>query len=562
MKKSRLIGGLLLLCFLPFLSYAQDDQEIAPVTRTFVLKNATIITQPGQMIENGQILIKNGLIEAVGKSVSVPSNAKVIDVDSMYIYPGFIEGLSRTGVPRPKDEERREIKDPGNPPNDAAGIQPERSVVDLLSADDSSIESMRKLGFTAAHVVPHGNMLPGQGAIILLGGSSPEEMVLASNTSLFSQLEGARRVYPATTMAVMSKWRELYQQAKQAQQHEKNYKNNPRGMTRPSYDGTLEAFYPVLDQELPVFFTAESVKDAYRVLALQEELGFPLVLAGLKQGFYMTDELKAKGFPLLLSLDIPESKEEKKKEEGEEEDKEKAKPDPEKEALKKRQKEAIAKHQSQAATLSEAGLTFGFSTLEVKSGDVKNNLMTMIEKGISEEKVLASLTTIPAKMLGMSDMLGTLEKGKIANLVITDKPYFSKESNVRYVFVDGAPFEYEAKKPKKKGDASAKVSAAGEWSYTINIPGQAMSGTFKIKQDGDGQISGTITSPDDGSEGELQEVVLSGNNLSFSFPYDAGGQAMKVSFDVIIDGDEVEGTVTAGSFGTFDVEGERIGVPD
>lgn len=567
MKRSQLIGSLLLLSFLPLLSFAQDDPEIAPVTRTFVLKNATIIPQPGQKIDKGQILVKDGLIEAIGTSVQVPPNAKVIDADSMYIYPGFIEGLSRTGVPRPKEEERREIKDPGNPPNDAAGIQPERSVTDMLAENESSIEAMRKLGFTAAHVVPHGNMLPGQGAIILLGGDRPEAMVLKANTSMFSQLEGARRVYPATVMAVMSKWRELYKQAMQAMQHENNYQKNPRGMSRPAYSDVLKAFYPVLNKELPVFFTAEGVKDVYRVLALQEELGFQLVLAEVKQGFYMTDQLKAKGFPILLSLDIPESKEEKKKdgEKAEEKEGDEAKKkeamDPEQEALKKRRDEAIAKHQSQAATLSKAGINFAFSTLEVKSGDLKKNLMTMIEKGLSEEKALAGLTTVPAQMLGMSQMLGTLEKGKIANIVVTDKPYFEEGSNVRYVFVDGKPFEYEAKKPKKKGDATATVSADGEWSYTINVPGQEMNGTFKIKSDG-GTISGTITNPMDGSEGDLQEVSLTGNNLSFSFPFEADGQSMRVSYDVIIEGDAFEGTVTAGSFGSFDVEGERIGTPD
>ena len=235
--------------------------------------------------------------------------------------------------------------------------------------------------------------------------------------------------------------------------------------------------------------------------------------------------------------------------------------DPEQKALNKRRNDAIAKHQSQAATLSEAGVSFGFSTLEVKSGDIKKNLMTMIEKGLSEEKALASLTTVPAKMFGMSEMLGTLEKGKIANLVVTDKPYFSEGSNVRYVFVDGQPFEYEAKKPRKKGDASAVVSADGEWTYTINVTGQQMSGTFRIKSE-DGRISGSITNPQDGSEGELQEPVLSGNNLSFSISIDGGGQTVQVSYDLIIDGDAFEGTVTAGGYGTFDVEGERIGMPD
>lgn len=567
MKRYHLFGSLLVFFLLPLLLHAQDEKEIAPVTRSFVLTNATIITQPGQKIDKGQLLIKNGLIEAVGKTVTIPPNARVIDADSMYIYAGFIEGLSHTGVPQPKEGERQQIKDPGNPTNEQAGIQAERNVVDQLSATDGSIGTMRQLGFTAAHVVPYGNMLPGTGAVILLGGDNPTDMVLADKTSLFSQLEGARRAYPATVMAVMSKWRELYKQAMQAKQHEKNYKANPRGMARPEYDAELQAFYPVLDKQLPVFFAAPGVKDAYRVLDLQKELDFPLVLAEVKQGFYLTDELKAKGFPLMLSLDIPESKEEKKKEKTEAGDKPEAKAvkeektDPEQEALTKRRNESIEKHQSQAATLAKAGLTFGFSTLDVKSKDLKTNLLTMIEKGLPEDKALAGLTTIPAKMLGLAEMLGTVEKGKIANLVVTDKPYFTKESNVRYVFVDGVLYEYEAKKPAKKGDENAKVSADGKWTYTINIPGQARSGTFTIKSEGSNN-TGTITNPEDGSEGNLENVSLSGNNLTFNFPFNAGGTSMNISFDIVIDGNEFEGTVVAGDFGSFEVEGSRVSTPN
>jgi hypothetical protein len=577
MKKCLLLGGMIIWCFLPLLLQAQVAREIPPVTQTFVLTNATIITQPGKTMDKGQILIKDGLISAIGTNVRIPSNAKVVNADSMFVYAGFIEGLSYTGIPQPREEgsqrgqgppQRGEpVKDPGNPTNEEAGIQPDRSVVSMLNAGDGSIETMRKLGFTAAHVVPRGNLLPGTGAVILLAGDDAGDLVIAENTSLFSNLDGARRVYPATLMAVMSKWRELYKQAMQAKAHEKNYETNPRGMTRPEYDAALSAFYPVLDKKLPVFFTAESVKDAYRVMTLQEELGFPLVMAELKQGFYMTDALKQKNFPLLLSLDIPESIKEEKKSEKKEGEEPKAKmvkdekADPEKEALEKRRKEAIEKHQSQAATLDKAGINFGFSTLSVKSKDLKTNLLTMIEKGLSEEKALAALTTVPAKMLGLSEMMGTVEQGKIANLVVTDKPYFDKESNVRYVFVDGKMFEYEAKKARKKGDESATVAADGDWSYAIDIPGQAMSGTFSIKSDG-GTLKGTMTNPQDGSVGDLENVSLNGNNLSFSIPYDAGGQAMRVSFNLYLDKDAFEGSVTAGSFGTFDVEGSRISTPD
>src|SRR5690606_11299639 len=139
------------------------------------------------------------------------------------------------------------------------------------------------------------------------------------------------------------------------------------------------------------------------------------------------------------------------------------------------------------------------------------NLITMIEKGLSEDKALAGLTTVPAKMLGLSEMLGTVEKGKIANLVVTDKPYFTKESNVRYVFVDGKLYEYEAKKPAKKEDENVKVSADGKWCYNINSPGQSSTGTVAIKSEG-AKLSATIANPEDASVGPLENVVRSGNN--------------------------------------------------
>lgn len=588
MKKLLLIGCLLSLMSLPQWLYAQDDKEIAPVTRSFVLKNANIVVQPGQMIERGQILVRNGLIEAVGKTVTVPVNAKVIDADSMYVYAGFIEGLSHTGIPSKQAEQGRqgrqqrpEVENPGDPPRDIAGIQPERSAVELIKEDEKSIADMRQLGFTIAHVVPDGKMLPGQGAIVLLGGDDPARMVLADKSSMFAQLQGAGGVYPATVIAVMAKWRELYRQAQQAKMHAKNYRSNPRGMARPGYDAALQAFYPVIDGGLPVFFAAEGVKDAYRVLQLQEELQFPLVLAEVKQGYHMVDDLKAKGFPLLLSLDLPENKDKDKKKADKEEkeaepgddttadasgkvvapEKSQTKTDPEQEALNERRQASLKQYYSQAAMMADAGIDFGFSTLQVKSKDLRANLRTMIENGLSEDKALAALTTTPARMLGISEMAGTVEQGKIANLVITDKPYFAEESNVRYVFVDGKPYEYEGKKKKKAGDPTATVAVAGEWAYAIVIPNQVLEGKFTLNGAGD-DLSGTITNPNTGEEGTMENITLDGNNLTFTVSFEADGQTIVVEYDVVIDGDNFEGTVTAGSLGVFDVEGERLSVPD
>jgi len=538
------------------------EDALRPITSTYALQNATIITEPGERIEKGTLIIKDGLIQAVGTDVDIPVDAKVINADSMYVYAGFIDGLSHTGVDMPDEDDNRRPEDPGNPPNEMAGIMPNRLVRDLLNPEDKSIGDLRKLGFTAAHVVPEGNMLPGKGALILLAGASADDMIYQDQTSTFATLSGAGRVYPATVIGVMSKFRELYKQAEQAQAHDMAYQKNPKGMKRPMRDEVLEALYPVVSNEQRVFFVAEDVKDAYRVMTLQKELNFPLVLTELKEGWHIADDMLASNIPALLSMELPDEPKESKAEEEEEEE---AKSDTDRmmrEEMKKletRRAEAMQQYVGQAAVLADKGVIFAFSTREVKEKDLRANLRRMIAGGLSEDRALAALTTTPANMLGVDNSMGTVERGKLANLVVTDKPYFEEESNVRMVFVGGEKFEYEVK-AKKSGDPNATVALGGTWSYVVNVPGQEAEGKL-IMSDADGVISGTIEN-DRGGSSNLQNPVLTGNELTFSTTYDIDGQSLGLDFSLIIDGDTFEGSVDVGQFGTFEVEGSRESGPE
>lgn len=574
MKKHPTLLGLLCLLVIPSFLWAQtNNDELKPVTRTYALTQATVVTEPGKMIEGATVVIKDGLILAVGKNVKIPIDAQVVKADSMYIYAGFIEGLSHTGIPKAEAQQggrggggpqAPQVKDPGSPPNALAGITPEKQLAESLKPNEKSIADMRKLGFTAANVVPSGQMLPGQGALILLHGDNADKMILKDQTSFFSQLTGARRMYPATVIAVIAKWRELYRQAELAQAHEKAYKKSPSGMSRPSYNPVLQAFYPVINKEQSVFLKASDVKSAYRALSLQKEFDLPMVIAELKQGWHVAAELKKRDIPVLLSIDLPADKKGKGGKKGDKQKEEGKKDDPfkaEREALEKRKMKAMKEHWAQAGNMEKAGVTFGFSTLDVKSKDVKANLRKMIENGLSKDAALAALTTTPAKMLGVSDMLGTVATGKIANLVVTDQPYFDEKSNVRYVFVDGDKFEFAAKKPSKKGDPNAKVVVAGKWSYSFEAMGQNMEGILELV-DNDGDISGSITNIAMGNKSTIETAELEGNELSFSIKIDGGGQTVTVEYNLIIEGDDMEGTVSAGQFGTFDLEGERVGTPD
>jgi hypothetical protein len=428
------------------------------------------------------------------------------------------------------------------------------------------VSELRSVGFTTAQVVPYGGMLPGSSAIVLLGGSSADNMVLVNKSALYSELTNAERVYPSTIIGVMAKWRELYRQASLTKGYEGAYATNRNGIERATPDRISEAFYPVIDKRIPVLFKAEKLLDVNRVATLQNDLGFVLTLAEVKEGWDVINKIKTSKAKVFLSLELPEDKKkDEKKDEKKEGEKKEAKPaenkpktaaDLEKEALEKRKNEFIAKYAGQAAAFQKAGITYGFSTLSAKPKDIPANLRRMIAAGITEDQALAALTTIPAQLLGLSDRLGTIDNGKMANLVVSDKPYFNEKAKVRYVFVDGLMYKLEVKE-EKKADKNAKTAeVAGGWSYTADTPQGKNSGKIKIKKDGE-NFSGTITSSFSEKEYEMKDIAVSGNSLTFYYNADFGGNSLKVEFSLTIDGNSFEGTMTAGNFGSFPVQGTK-----
>jgi len=473
-KTLQLLAVIFSACLLwPSMSMAQQGQPVeekppvAPVGRTYAITNATIVQSPGRKIEKGIVVMKDGLITAVGASVLIPPEAIVIKADSMFVYAGFIDGLSRTGVTKPKEEKEKEkVKDPGNPTAERAGITPQNDVRNWLNPNDKSVEELRNLGFTVSQVVPYGNFLPGSAAIVLLGGKSPDDMVLVNNAALYSELSGAQNVYPNTVMAVMAKWRELYKNASLTKSYQSVYAANRNSLPRPENDRILEAFYPVIDKRIPVLFKSEKVLEIQRVFALKNDLNFQLLIADVKEGWPIIPKIRSSGAKIFLSLDLPdeikkvEKKEDKKgdkkevkkdsvKTEKPEKEKPKTSFDLEKETLERRKKETIALYTSQPSEFAKAGVTYGFSSMSVKTKDIQTNLRRMIKAGLSEDAALAGLTTNPAQLLGLSDRMGTIDNGKMANLVISYKPYFDEKSKVRYVFIDGTLYKIETKESKK-----------------------------------------------------------------------------------------------------------------
>ena len=547
-------------------------QEIPRVTNKIFIENVHVHVKPDMESTVGNVLIEDGIIVQVGSNVNAPFDAKVIQGDSMHVYAGFIAPISQIGLEKPKESnERPKVGRTGYPPNDVAGITPEKSISDHHKSDDRSISEFRKTGFTIAHTVPYGRMLPGKGSVISLSGKSFTDAVISQDNSLFATWRTANGVFPGTLIGIMSKWRELYRNAELANDHTKAYEKNKKNKKRPDHDEATAALFPVVEGDIPVYFKAEKHRDIARTLQLQKDLGFSLVIAEARDVDRILDPIKKSGAKVLLSLDLPEKEKEKKKKEtkeeksddaesGEEEsdEEENAEKDLKLENLKARKSAAIERYTGQAKMLSENGVPVSFSYLETKSKDVLPNLRRLVKDGLSEDDALAALTTNAAEVLGISDVAGSLEAGKMGNMVVSTGPIFDEKSKIKMVLVDGYIHEYEVKEKKKKSESDEEpVDLSGIWDYSIEVPGMVLSGTMNFIKSDDSYDVEITSSQNPGESINAGGVEVDGSNVTMSYSPPMGGANIVIEMDLTFDGDQFDGSVEAGQFGTFEIEGQK-----
>lgn len=582
----------------PILALAQPvDENLPQVTGCIALMNANVTTAPGKAPIKATVIVRDGLITHIEQSPKIPADAYRVAADSFFVYPAFIDAFSSIGIKSTegenagpqavRDRSRPTFDEEGNPSLEDAGITPFESIRPTFDPSDKSVADWRAQGFAIAHVVPKGKMIPGMGSVVILSGKNTDLMLWHENVSLFSQWSGAGGAYPATIIGVMAKWRELYTNAEQLQIHQASY-DQASFVTRPNYNRAHEALLPVVNHKMPVFFRASKVKDISRVLTMQQDLGMNMVIADAEEAWYLKEKFASGKIPLVLSLDLPEEKKAEKEssstkaaanKEGEESssdakaiaDKEgeeimdSIKVDPEVAAFEKRRAESLKAHLEQASVLQKEGISFSFGTMSIKSGDFSKNIQLMIQNGLSADQALQALTTQPAKLLGIEKYCGTIEPGKMANIIITTKPLFEKEAAIRYMMVEGALYEYEIKEKKKSGGKETAAAAGlinGTWEYTIDSPDQKREGKF-VFSNGGSEVKGTITGENmNGGNDALEGIVIDGNKVSFTFDFEMGGQMLELEFDLKVDGESFNGTVTVGAFGTFPIKGQRTIKPE
>ncbi|RAI93806.1 amidohydrolase family protein [Algoriphagus yeomjeoni] len=553
MKKPLLYAGV--FCFMvsgllsSTLALAQSDPSgKKPITDTYAITNATVFTSPGQAGVKTTVLIKNGLIQGVGNNLALPKEAKTIAGDSLFIYPGFIAGASDVGITRPKDPERPDDFVSSNPSDEIAGITPWRSAVDQFSIKDSKVDDLRKVGFTIVQISPEGGMIAGKTAIVLLGSENSTN-ILKENTALAANFRGSRGMYPGTAVGVMAKFREVYDNTMLTSERSQKY-STVAGLKRPEITPTYSAMQEVTTGQIPVMFTTSSDLEIRRAISLQKEKGFKLVLTGLEEYEGVLDVIKASGAAVLVKLEIPDDKAIKaQKDDATAEVKE----------LNARVKKAYDDAIAQAGKLEEAGIPFAFSIVGVKSGDIMKALQKMIASGLSEKAALAALTTNPASILGLTKVAGSIEKGKMANLILSTDSLFTEDAQIKHIVVDGIIYDYETKAKKKAAkDGNGAMKIEGTWEYTSESPAGSSGGILVIKKDGS-DYSGTITYDDPSGAGkatsDIKNVNLNGSSLSFSFDVTASGMDITVDVSGEVSEGSYDATMTVGEFGSFPFKG-------
>lgn len=414
-------------------SVALATPGLAQVPPFIAIRDARIVTGAGAVIESGTVVLERGLITAVGAKATIPDDAEVLDGRGLTVYPGLFDALSDLGAIPPAAAARGGAaqaapppRPPARGPADRPGSTPWVEVAHDWSPDARRVETWRNGGFTTAHVAPSGGTLPGQGAVVSLSGTSAADTVVKSPVSLAISLQPIRGGYPGSLMGVVSYLRQVFLDADHYAKTAVVYEADPRGRTRPEYDRTVVALAESVRAARPTLLPAVSPTQIQRLLDLAAELGLKPVVVGAHAGYDAADRLKAAGAAVLVGTKWPEAERD-------------ADPDADEPLRTLRFRDRAP---STPARLHESGVPFAFSSNGLATPrDVLRNVRRAVDAGLPHEAAIRALTLGPAEIFGVADRLGSIDPGKIANLVITDGDLLDEGTKVKTVFVDGRRFD-------------------------------------------------------------------------------------------------------------------------
>ena len=406
---------------------AAHTTTAAGSNETIALKGGKLLTITHGVIENGVVVMHNGRITAVGGTgTAIPSGAKVIDATGMTVYPGLIDsethlGLTEISADRMTNDEI-ELSDE---------IMPHMHVYDAFHAETALIPVTRLNGITNAIVAPaSGDTLPGQDSFIQLAGPSATEMLTVRDIAMPLNFTGQQRrnqsfeqaKFPFTRMGMATQLRQAFIDAQEYDQKLAAYEKKKSGGSNddkdkekgpgapPKRDLKLEALLPYLHGKKPVVLAAEQPNDLLTALDLANEFHLKIILNHVTHSASLLDKIAATGLPVIVGPIYEQPKESERY-------------------------DAVF---SMPAQLAKRGVKIAFASYDAHN--VRNLPYAAgyaVGFGLPPEEALKALTINPAQMWGVDKDLGSLEVGKMGNVVVANGDPLDVKTDVKHVFIQG-----------------------------------------------------------------------------------------------------------------------------
>jgi imidazolonepropionase-like amidohydrolase len=400
-----------------------NQQGVMPPRGTFVIRNARIVTVSGGDIENGSVVIRDGKIEAVGATVNAPGGAQTIDGRGLSVYPGMIDAGTNMGLV--------EVPQGANGTVDTAEVgdfNPNSRAIIAVNPHSAHIGVTRVEGITNVLSAPTGGLISGQAAFINLLGTSPSEMAVVPNAALVINYPrigagggggfgGFQQPPPNLSETLAANERQLEQIRKilrdgEAYGRSRDAYTKDNSLPRPNLNVVLEALVPYARGLQPVIFRADREAEIRGAIKFAEEMKLKAIILGGDDAWKVTGLLKEKSVPVILTgvFELPN-----------------------------REDDPYDVLYENASKLQQAGVRFCISSGD--PGAEARNLPLYAGMasayGLSKEDALKAVTLYPAQIMNVADRLGSIEVGKMANLVVTDGDLLEIRTKIKYLFIDG-----------------------------------------------------------------------------------------------------------------------------
>jgi hypothetical protein len=508
------------------------------------ITGVTVVTAPGESVENATLVVRDGVIEAVGAGIEIPPDARIHEFDpevaEVRIYPGLIDAY----VPVPMSHEdsnegddggEEETLRPGQYPHPL--VTPGRRISHDLWPSER-IEALRRAGFTTAVLAPEDGLLRGQGALVNLGDGGLALNMLDPDRFQFASLQATAsgRSFPNSQMGAMALLRQTFLDARWQARARAAWRRNPE-QSRPAFLEGLDALEPLFAGDSQLIIESADMLDSLRAASVAAEFELRPWLVGHGREYQRLESLAKTGLVQILPLDFPDP------------------PDVDEHERDVSLPELRHWHLApeNPGRVMAAGLEVAFTSHPHSSpGALHANLFKATERGLDPDRALAALTTIPAGLLGIDDRAGRLAPGYMANFLLVEGELLVESPALREVWIDGRrhvlrelePPEIE---PAGTWELTLATSGMGNLDAVLELSGKApsLSGDFEIM----------------GSKVPLDEARVSGSRLDVRIDGARLGMPGAITFFLEIEDERGKGSGSSPQ-GEFDVRGRRTGEPD